>query len=97
MTKKGAELTTFWQEKKGADLTKKGADLTIWDIWGQNKALKFYIDFGDLLYRVFKNEGHTENGHKTPKIWVLDHLFGISVFHTSERFVRNTNLSSKYQ
>ena len=28
MTKKGADLTTFGQEKKGADLTKKGADLT---------------------------------------------------------------------
>ena len=28
MTKKGAELTTFGQEKKGADLTEKGADLT---------------------------------------------------------------------
>ena len=26
--KKGADLTTFGQEKKGADLTKKGADLT---------------------------------------------------------------------
>ena len=26
--KKGAELTTFGQEKKGADLTEKGADLT---------------------------------------------------------------------
>jgi len=28
LTKKGADLTTFGQEKKGADLTKKGADLT---------------------------------------------------------------------
>ena len=28
MTKKGAELTTYGQEKKGADLTEKGADLT---------------------------------------------------------------------
>ena len=26
--KKGAELTTFGQEQKGADLTEKGADLT---------------------------------------------------------------------
>ena len=51
----------------------------------------------NINYRVFENEGHTENGHKTPKIWVLDDLFGFSVFYTSERFVRNTNLSSKYQ
>ena len=50
-----------------------------------------------LNYRVFENEGHTENGHKTHKIWVLDHLFGFSVFYTSERFVRKTNLSGKYQ
>ena len=28
MTKKGADLTTFGQGKKGADLTKKGANLT---------------------------------------------------------------------
>ena len=49
------------------------------------------------MYRVFENEGDAENGYKSPKIGVLDHLFGISVFYTSERFVRNTNLSSKYQ
>ena len=33
--KKGADLTTFGQEKKGADLTKKGADLTIF--WQEKK------------------------------------------------------------
>ena len=49
------------------------------------------------MYRVFENEGDAENGYKSPKIGVLDHLFGNYVFYTSERFVRNTNLSSKYQ
>jgi len=49
------------------------------------------------LYRVYENEGHTENGYKSPKIGVSDHSFGTSAFYTSERFVRNTNLSSKYQ
>ena len=35
---------------------------------------------------MYENEGDTENGYKTPKIGVLDHLFGISVLYTSERF-----------
>ena len=35
------------------------------------------------LYRVFENEGDTENGCK---IGILDHLFGISVLYTSERY-----------
>ena len=35
---------------------------------------------------MFENEGHTENGCKTPEIGVLDHLFGISVLYTLERF-----------
>ena len=33
-----------------------------------------------------ENEGQTENGYKTLKIGGLDHLFGISVIYTSERF-----------
>ena len=39
-----------------------------------------------MLYRVSENEGQTENGYKTLKIGGLDHLFGISVIYTSERF-----------
>ena len=35
---------------------------------------------------MFENEGHTENGCRTPKIGVLDHLFGISVLYTLVRF-----------
>ena len=38
------------------------------------------------MYRVSENEGQTENGYKTLKIGGLDHLFGISVIYTSERF-----------
>ena len=38
------------------------------------------------LYRVSENEGQTEKGYKTLKIGGLDHLFGISVISTSERF-----------
>ena len=38
------------------------------------------------IYRVSENEGQTENGYKTIKIGGLDHLFGISVIYTSERF-----------
>ena len=35
---------------------------------------------------MFENEGHTENGCKTPKIGVWDHLFDIFVLYTLERF-----------
>ena len=33
-----------------------------------------------------ENEGQPEKGYKTLKIGGLDHLFGISVIYTKERF-----------
>ena len=48
---------------------------------GQDTTIKMV-----LSYRVYENEGDTENGYKSPKIGVLDHLFGISVLYTSESF-----------
>ena len=41
----------------------------------------------NVIYRVEEKEGHTENGYKSLKILVLDHLFDNYVIYTSERFV----------
>ena len=49
MTKKGADLTTFGQEKKGADLTKKGADLTNSPFKVSNQ---IHIDFNEFLSNI---------------------------------------------
>ena len=38
-------------------------------------------------FRVFGNEGYTENGYKTLKIRVLDHFSGIFGIWTSIRFI----------